>query len=78
MKKLRGYIKDEHNYIIGNYRIWYELVDDKLWVYRKDNDEFEAILNMPSYWWLFLWEGQVPNIETQLKFEKYLIRELGL
>ena len=77
MKKLRGYIKDEHNYIIGNYRIWYELTDDKLWVYRKDNDEFEAILNMPIYWLDYLWDNQ-PNKVTELKFEKYLIRELGL
>ena len=78
MKKLRGYVRDENNYILGDYRIWYEMVGDILWVYWKDNDEFETILNMPSYWWLFLREGQVPNIETQLKFEKYLIERLGL
>ena len=78
MKKLRGYIRDENNYILDDYRIWYEMVGDILWVYWKDNDEFETILNMPSYWWLFLREGQAPNIETQLRFEKYLIERLGL
>ena len=77
MKKLRGYVRDENNYIIDDYRIWYEIGADILWVYWKDNDEFETILNMPSYWLDYLWENK-PNKKVELKFEKYLIERLGL
>jgi hypothetical protein len=76
MTKLKGYLRDENNYIIDNYRIWYEIVDDKLWVYDK-NDEFVTIIGMPTYWWVYLFEGQ-ENKETELRFERYLTKKLGL
>ena len=76
MTKLKGYLRDENNYIIGNYRVWYEIVDDKLWVYDK-NDELVTIIDMPAYWWVYLFEGQ-ENKETELRFERYLIKKLGL
>lgn len=77
MKKLKGYIRDDNNYIIGDYRISYEKAEDYLWIYDKDDDLITGF-EMPAYLWVYLSEIQGKDEEAKLSFGRYIIKKLGL
>lgn len=77
MKKLKGYIVDDNNYIIGDYKISYEKTEDQLWIYDKDDDLITGF-EMPAYLWEYLLEAQGEDKEAKLSFGRYIIKRLGL
>ena len=77
MTKLRGHFKGDNDYIIDEYRISFEIAEGELYVYNKD-DEFLTIIEMPSFWWVYLFEAREVDSEIELRFEEYIIENLGL
>lgn len=80
MKKLRGYFKGENDYFIDGYRVSNEIADGELYIYKKMSfyDYFVKRIDMPDFWRKYLLEAQEVNNEVELKFEEYIIENLGL
>lgn len=77
MTKLKGHFKGENDYFIDGHRISNEIADKDLYIYNEDGDLLE-IIDMPDFWETYLFNAQETDEEIELRFEKYVIRELSL
>ena len=77
LTKLRGCFKGENDYFIAGYRVNNEIADTDLYIYNRVGNLLEVI-DMPDFWKRYLLEAQEVDNEIELKFEEYIIENLGL
>ena len=77
MTKLKGHFKGENDYFIDGHRISNEIADRSLYVFDEDGDLLE-IIDMPDFWEKYLFNAQETDEGIELRFEKYVIENLGL
>ena len=80
MKKLRGRFERINDYFIDTYRIGNELKDGELYIFKRMAfyDYFVKRIDMPDFWKKYLLEAKGIDKEIELKFEEFIIEELGL
>ena len=77
LTKLRGCFKGENDYFIAGYRVNNEIADTDLYIYNRVGNLLEVI-DMPDFWVNYLFNAQETDEEIELKFEEYIIEQLGL